>query len=792
MNKLLIWPFVLFCFVLGHTHLFIWEPKHVNFVMSHLGSIACKVTNLKHLSQLHANLIQNSLHHHNYWVALLLTHCTRLHAPLAYTHLIFNSLPCPDAHVFTSMLRYYSQLGAHSEVVSLFKHMQYCGIRPAGTFVYPVLIKLAGEACIVFHAQVVKLGHFQDRYVRNVIMDMYAKYGPVMFARKLFDEMPERTLADWNSMISGYWKWGDEVEARRLFNVMPEWNVVTWTSMVTGYAKKGDLESARRYFDEMPEKSVVSWNAMLSGYAQNGFAEKALRLFDDMINAGVQPNETTWVTVISSLSLHGDPCLADLLVRTLDQKKIHLNCFVKTALLDMYAKCGNLETAQRIFDELGVYRNSITWNAMISAYTRVGDLTSARELFDKMPEKNVVSWNSLIAGYAQNGQSAMAIELFKDMTATKDLKPDEVTMVSVFSACGHLGALKLGNWVVNILNENHIKLSISGYNSLIFMYSRCGSVEDANRVFQEMETRDVVSYNTLIAGFATHGHGMEAIELMSKMKGEGIEPDRVTFIGVLTACSHAGLLEEGWKVFKSIQAPAVDHYACMIDLLGRVGELDEARKLIESMPIKPHAGVYGSLLNASRIHKRVELGELAASKLFELEPYNSGNYILLSNIYASAGRWEDVERVRGTMRKVGVKKTTGWSWVEYKGEIHKFIVGDRMHERSDDIYGLLSELGRKMRRNGYIADKSCVLRDVEEEEKEEMVGTHSEKLAICFALLVDEVGAVIRVVKNLRVCWDCHTAIKIISKLEGREIIVRDNNRFHHFSNGLCSCKDYW
>ncbi|KAK7855905.1 pentatricopeptide repeat-containing protein [Quercus suber] len=674
--------------------------------MSHLGSIACKVTNLKHLSQLHANLIQNSLHHHNYWVALLLTHCTRLHAPLAYTHLIFNSLPCPDAHVFTSMLRYYSQLGAHREVVSLFKHMQYCGIRPAGTFVYPVLIKLAGEACIVFHAQVVKLGHFQDRYVRNVIMDMYAKYGPVKFARKLFDEMPERTLADWNSMISGYWKWGDEVEASRLFNVMPEWNVVTWTSMVTGYAKKGDLESARRYFDEMPEKSVVSWNAMLSGYAQNG--------------------------------------------------------------------------------------NSITWNAMISAYTRVGDLTSARELFDKMPEKNVVSWNSLIAGYAQNGQSAMAIELFKDMTATKDLKPDEVTMVSVFSACGHLGALKLGNWVVNILNENHIKLSISGYNSLIFMYSRCGSVEDANRVFQEMETRDVVSYNTLIAGFATHGHGMEAIELMSKMKGEGIEPDRVTFIGVLTACSHAGLQEEGWKVFKSIQAPAVDHYACMIDLLGRVGELDEATKLIESMPIKPHAGVYGSLLNASRIHKRVELGEMAASKLFELEPYNSGNYILLSNIYASAGRWEDVERVRGTMRKVGVKKTTGWSWVEYKGEIHKFIVGDRMHERSDDIYGLLSELGMKMRRNGYIADKSCVLRDVEEEEKEEMVGTHSEKLAICFALLVGEVGAVIRVVKNLRVCWDCHTAIKIISKLEGREIIVRDNNRFHHFSNGLCSCKDYW
>lgn len=689
------------------------------------------------------------------------------------------------------MLKYYAHLGARDEVVYLFRQMQCLGVRP-GTFVYPILIRLAGNAGILFHAHVIKLGHGLDRYARNGILDMYAKCGPVEFAREMFDEMRERTLADWNSMISGYWKWGNEVEARILFDMMLERNVITWTAMVTGYAKMGALKSARRYFDEMPEKSVVSWNAILSGYAQSGFAEEALRLFDDMVNTGVQPNETTWVIVISSLSSHGDPCLAETLVRKIDQKKIHLNCFVKTALVDMHAKCGSLETARIFFDELGVSRNSVTWNAMISAYARVGDLTSARELFDKMPEKNVVSWNSMIAGYAQNGQSAMAIELFKDMTATEGLKPDEVTMVSVFSACGHLGALKLGNWVVNILNENHINLSISGYNSMIFMYSRCGSMEDAKRIFQGMVTRDVVSYNTLIAGFAAHGHGKEAIEIISKMKEEGIEPDRVTYIGVLTACSHAGLLEEGWKVFKSIQVLAVDHYACMVDLLGRLGELEEAKKLIESMPMKAHAGVYGSLLNASRIHKRVELGELAANNLFELEPDNSGNYILLSNIYASAGRWDDVDRVRATMRRVGVKKTIGWSWVEDKGKMHKFIVGDRSHEQSDDIYRILSELGRKMRRDGYTADKSCVLRDVEDEEKEEMVGTHSEKLAICFALLVSEAGAVIRVVKNLRVCWDCHTAIKMISKLEQREIIVRDNNRFHRFSNGLCSCKDYW
>ncbi|KAF3440654.1 hypothetical protein FNV43_RR18938 [Rhamnella rubrinervis] len=188
----------------------------------------------------------------------------------------------------------------------------------------------------------------------------------------------------------------------------------------------------------------------------------------------------------------------------------------------------------------------------------------------------------------------------------------------------------------------------------------------------------------------------------------------------------------------------------------------------------------------------MDLGELAANKLFELEPQNSGNYILLSNLYASKGRWEDVQRVRDGMNKVGLKKGTGWSWVEYKGKMHKFIVGDKSHERSDDIYKLLATLRRKMRDAGYAADKSCVLRDVEEEEKEEMVGTHSEKLAICFALLVSEAGAVIRVVKNLRMCWDCHTAFKMISKLEERKILVRDNNRFHCFSDGLCSCNDYW
>lgn len=651
------------------------------------------------------------------------------------------------------------------------------------------------------HAHAVKLGLDWDVYLRNAIMSSYAKAGLIEGARRLFDEIPEkRTPADWNSMISGYWKLGFGERARQLFDAMPGKNVITWTAMVTGCAKTGDLVSARKYFDEMPRRNVVSWNAMLSGYAQNGFQGEALKLFNEMVSSGFQPDDTTRVAVISSCTTRGDASLAALLIERLrlDEGHVSMNYFVKTALLNLYAKCGNVTKARQIFDELGSRRSTITWNAMISAYCKESNLVSARELFDMMPlvERDVVSWNTMIGGYSQNGQSALALELFQQMVSVDTgmlLKPNEMTISSVLSACGHLGAMESGNWVVKYVKKNQIKLGLSGYNSLLFMYSRCGSMEDAQRVFHEMmEMKDAVSYNTLITGLAAHGQGTEALQLFSEMKARGIKPNRVTYIGVLTACSHAGLLKEGWRVFQSIREPTVDHYGCMVDLLGRVGEPERAELLIREMPMEPHSGVYGSLLNACRIQRRVDLGEEAASKLFELEPYNSGNYILLSNLYASVGRWGDVDRVRGSMRDRGVKKTTAWSRVEYNGRIHEFIAGDTFHERANDIYKLLVELEIRLKRAGYMVDDSCALRDVGQEEKEESVRVHSERLAICYALLVSEVSSVIRVVKNLRVCSDCHTAISMISKLERRKIIVRDNNRFHHFVEGKCSCNDYW
>ncbi|XP_072990553.1 pentatricopeptide repeat-containing protein At3g62890 [Typha latifolia] len=749
-----------------------------------------RVKTFNRLKQLHAQLILHSLHGSNHWLSFLLHRCVQVGAPLAYAHQLFESIPQPNIHAFTSMFKLYSRMGTPNDVFAAFCLMSDLTVTPNAT-VFPILIKSLGSAAIWVHAHVLKLGHVSNHYVQNAIMNFYIQSGTIELAENLFDEMQVRAVADWNSLLSGYWKWGCKGLALKLFDMMPERNIISWTCMVTGLSRLGELEEARRFFNEMPERSVVSWNAMLSGYTQNGRVGQALKFFGLMKDAGIQLNETTWVAVISICSLKGDLELAESIVGSLRERHLHMNCFVRTALINMYANCGSLQRARQVFYESKDW-SLASCNAIIAAYTREGDLLAARQLFEGMPVKDVISWNSMVSGYAQNGQWSSAIELFRKMTSMKGLKPDDVTISSVLSACGHLGTLQCGTWIVNYIKENQISLSISGYNALIFMYSRCGLVEDAKRIFDEMWRRDVFSYNTLISGMAAHGYGLEAIKLLNMMEEEGIKPDNITFLGILTACSHAGLSIEGCQIFELIKNPTVDHYACKVDLLCRTRQLDEAMRVIEDMPMKPHAGVYGALLNASRINRRVELGEFAAKELFRLEPDNSGNYVLLSNLYAAVGRWEDMDGVRRSMVERGISKMVGYSWVEFNGKVHRFIAGDQLHSLSQKIYKVLKELRRKIQELGYIADKSFVLKDVHDEEKEEMLDTHSEKLAVAFGLLVFEAGTVIRVVKNLRICDDCHIFLKMVSGIEGKEIVVRDNNRFHRFMEGRCSCKDHW
>ena len=420
-------------------------------------------------------------------------------------------------------------------------------------------------------------------------------------------------------------------------------------------------------------------------------------------------------------------------------------------------------------------------------------------MFDEIPvrECNLVSWNSMLNGFAANGRPNEVLTVFREMMDV-DFAPDGFTMVSVLTACAEIGTLALGRRVhmylakVGLVGNSHVG------NALIDLYAKCGSVDDARKVFEEMGTgRTVVSWTSLIVGLAVNGFGKEALELFGAMEREKLVPTEITMVGVLYACSHCGLVDDGFMYFDRMKeeygiTPRIEHLGCMVDLLGRAGKVEKAYDYIVTMPLEPNAVVWRTLLGACAMHKKLELGEAAWARLVELDPGHSGDYVLLSNLYAAVGRWADVHVLRKTMVKDGVRKNPGRSLVELRNSVYEFVMGDRSHPESEQIYRMLAQIAERLRHEGYIPRTSNVLADIEEEEKETALNYHSERLAIAFALLKSLPSTPIRIVKNLRVCRDCHTVIKLISKIYDREIIVRDRSRFHHFKGGSCSCKDYW
>lgn len=541
-------------------------------------------------------------------------------------------------------------------------------------------------------------------------------------------------------------------------------NVFVKTGLVCLYAKCGYLGNARKVFDEIPEKNVVSCTALISGYIDVGRFEEAIGVFLELLEMGLRPDSYTLVWVLSASARLGDLKTGELVHRYVVDAGMGRNVFIGTGLVDMYAKFGNIDRA--------------------------------RSVFDGMPEKDIVSWSAMIQGYASNGLPKEALDLFYCMQR-ENLRPDCYTMVGVLSACAKLGALELGEWASSLMEENEFLNDPVLGTALIDMYGKCGKMASAWGVFQGMKDRDIVAWNAVISSLAMNGHVKYAFCLFGRLEKLGIRPNENTFVGLLCGCTHAGLVSDGRKYFNSMNhtyslTPAIEHYGCMVDLLGRAGLLDEAHKLIKSMPMEANAIVWGALLGGCRVHKNTQLAEKVLERLIVLEPWNASNYVLLSNIYSVNRRWGDAERIRSGMIERGIKKTPGCSWIEVDGVVNEFLVGDKSHPLSDKIYAKLDELSKELKAAGFVPTTEFVLFDIEDEEKEHFLGCHSEKLAIAFALICTAPNHVIRVVKNLRVCGDCHAAIKLISKITSREIIVRDNNRFHCFIGGSCSCNDYW
>ncbi|PNT61305.1 pentatricopeptide repeat-containing protein At5g48910 [Brachypodium distachyon] len=535
-------------------------------------------------------------------------------------------------------------------------------------------------------------------------------------------------------------------------------------SLIHMYASCGDVVAAHVLFHTVQVKGVIAWNAMIAGYVKNGDWKEVVEMFKGMLEVRAPFDEVTLLSVATACGRLGDANLGQWIAEYAEEKGMLRSRNLATALVDMYAKCGELDKARR--------------------------------LFDRMHSRDVVAWSAMISGYTQSDRCREALAIFNEMQGT-EVNPNDVTMVSVLSACAVLGALETGKWVHSYIRRKDLPLTVILGTALVDFYAKCGCIKDAVKAFESMPVRNTWTWTALIKGMASNGRSREALELFSSMLEANIEPTDVTFIGVLLACSHGCLVEEGRRHFTSMTqdygiCPRIEHYGCMVDLLGRAGLIDEAYQFIRNMPIEPNAVVWRALLSACTVHKNVEIGEEALKQIVPLDPCHSGNYILLSNTYASVGQWKNAAMVRKEMKEKGVEKIPGCSLIELEGTIFEFFAEDSEHPQLTEIYEKVHEMIENIKMVGYIPNTADARLDVDEYEKQVSVSHHSEKLAIAFGLMKSRPGATIRLSKNLRVCIDCHSATKLISKVYNREIIVRDRNRFHHFKDGLCSCNDYW
>lgn len=475
------------------------------------------------------------------------------------------------------------------------------------------------------------------------------------------------------------------------------------------------------------------------------------------------------------------------------------NKYVYPFVLKACAGLGDLNLGKAVHGssvKFGFFYDIFVRNTMVHMYcSSSGGLEFARKLFDEIP-KNPVTWTAMIGGYARSGQSADAVGLFRKMQIA-GVCPDVVTMVSVLPACTDLGALELGKWIESYVEKERIPKTVELSNALIDMFAKCGDVDKALGLFRSMGKRTIVSWTSVIVGLAMHGRGLEAVSLFEEMKQSGIVPEDIAFIGLLSACSHSGLVERGREYFSEMTnqfgiVPKIEHYGCMVDLLSRAGLVNEAVEFVGRMPMEPNPIIWRTLISACRVHGELKLGESISKQLISNEPMHESNYVLLSNIYGKMLDWEKKSKIRVAMGKKGIQKTPGSTMIELDNEIYEFTVGDRSHNQYNEIIEMVYEMGRKMKSAGYVPTTTEVLVDVDEEDKEDALSRHSEKLAIAFALLNTSPGSPIRMAKNLRVCGDCHSAFKFLSKIYNREIVMRDRNRFHYFKDGQCSCGDFW
>ena len=761
--------------------------------------------------------------------------CGDLTAALA----LFDAMPSRDAVTFNSLIAALCLFRRWLPALDALRDMLLEGHPLTSFTLVSVLLacshlaedlRLGREA----HAFALKNGFLDgdERFAFNALLSMYARLGLVDDAQTLFGsvgatDVPGGGVVTWNTMVSllvqsgrcgeaievlydmvargvrpdgvtfasalpacsqlEMLSLGREMHAYVLKDADLAANSFVASALVDMYASHERVGAARLVFDMVPagERQLGLWNAMICGYAQAGLDEDALELFARMeTEAGVVPSETTIAGVLPSCARS----------ETFAGKEAVHGYVVKRGMAD----------------------NPFVQNALMDLYARLGDMDAARWIFATIEPRDVVSWNTLITGCVVQGHIRDAFQLVREMqqqgrftdAATEDgiagadeepVVPNNITLMTLLPGCAMLAAPARGKEIHGYAVRHALDSDVAVGSALVDMYAKCGCLALSRAVFDRLPRRNVITWNVLIMAYGMHGLGDEAIALFDRMvASDEAKPNEVTFIAALAACSHSGMVDRGLEMFRSMKRnhgvePTPDLHACAVDILGRAGRLDEAYRIISSMePGEQQVSAWSSFLGACRLHRNVALGEIAAERLFELEPDEASHYVLLCNIYSAAGLWEKSSEVRSRMRQRGVSKEPGCSWIELDGVIHRFMAGESAHPESTLVHAHMDALWERMRDQGYTPDTSSVLHDIEESEKAAILRYHSEKLAIAFGLLRTPPGATIRVAKNLRVCYDCHEAAKFISRMVGRDIVLRDVRRFHHFVDGACSCGDYW
>jgi len=612
---------------------------------------------------------------------------------LADARQMFDKMPERerDGGSWNAMIAGYARHGCGKEALKLFRQMQSRGVKPTDSTLFNAINVCAGMSALEqakqLHGHIITGGYSSNAFLACSLIDIYARFSTVRDARQVFDEMPERNADTWDTMIARYArlrhceealklfiqmqlesmkpskftyanalsacahltaleqgmqfhahliqtgfesnvivgsglvdmysKCGSIEEGCQVFDGMPERDVVAWTAMVAGYVKCGRVDNARHVFDKMPERNIVSWNAMVAGYAQSSRGSEAIEIFRQMLPVQNNLDQVTFGSILSACASVMDLELGRQIHAYVFRTGFESNVFIGNAILDMYCKCGSLEIA--------------------------------RQWFCKMVKRDKVSWNAMISGYTQHGQDMKSLEMFSQMQLA-GMKPTQFTYSSILSACASLTALEYGKQVHACIMNVGLESNVFIGSALVDMYSKCGSVSFARQVFDEMAEQDVVLWNAIIAGYAHNGSSKEPLELFENMLQAGMRPDYITFIAVLNGCINEGLVQAGYRYFESMDrdhyiTPRVEHYACMINLLGSAGHMDEVKEFINNMPFEPNAIMWKSLLNACRIHGNIELAKRAAEYLLDLEPENSDTYLMLANVYSSAGRLHEAAEV---------------------------------------------------------------------------------------------------------------------------------------------------